>query len=273
MHEAAVERPATQASEPYQVRAVLRAMDLLDCFTPAEPEFSLAQLAERARLCSSTTYRLLQTLESRGYIEQVPQTGRYRLGLACLRLGEIAIVQLDLRERLRPFLFELRNRFRETVHLAILDSHRMEVIYVDKLDGLLPIGMMSSRIGARAPAHCTGVGKALLAYEDPAEVVAHYHEHPPTAFTPRTLTDLDRLMQHLADVRSQGFATDDVEHELDVKCVAVPVRNHTGAVACSASISGPEARMDRHIAEEQLVTDMLRLARDASRCLGYAGGE
>jgi DNA-binding IclR family transcriptional regulator len=266
------ERSATRATEPYQVRAVLRAMDLLDCFTPAEPEFSLALLADRAGLCSSTTYRLLQTLESRRYVEQDPQTGRYRLGLACLRLGEIAIVQLDLRERLRPLLLDLRNEYREAVHLAILDPHRLEVIYLDKLDGLLPIGMMSSRVGARAPAYCTGIGKALLAFTEPATIVAHYRDYPPLAYTPHTITELKRLLEHLVEIRRHGYAVDDVEHEPDVKCIAVPVYDHTRAVACAVSISGPEARMDRHIAEEQLVDRMLKLAGDASSRLGYSGG-
>jgi IclR family transcriptional regulator, KDG regulon repressor len=272
MQPTSLEQAGTRRSEPYQVRAVLRAMDLLDCFTPAEPEFSLAQLAERAHLCASTTYRLLQTLESRRYVEQDPQTGRYRLGLACLRLGEIAIVQLDLRERLRPLLLDLRNEYREAVHLAILDHRGMEVIYVDKLDGLLPIGMMSSRVGVRAPAHCTGIGKALLACADPAAIVAHYRDHPPRAYTPRTITDSNRLLEHLSEVRRLGYAVDNVEHEPDVKCVAVPVYGHTGAVACAVSISGPEARMDRHMAEEQLVERMLKLAWDASSHLGYTGG-
>jgi IclR family transcriptional regulator, KDG regulon repressor len=265
-------RGGTQVSEPYQVRAVLRAMDLLDCFTPAEPEFNLAQLAERAHLCTSTTFRLLQTLEARRYVEQAPQTGRYRLGVACLRLGETAIVQLDLRDRLRALLLDLRNEYRETVHLAILDYHRMEVIYVDKLDGLLPIGMMSSRVGARAPAHCTGIGKALLAFAEPDVVVAHYRDYPLRAYTPRTITDLNGLLEHLAEIRRQGYALDNVEHEPDVKCVAVPVYDHTRVVACAVSISGPEARMDKHIAEQQLIERMLTLAQDASSQLGYSGG-
>lgn len=271
MQPTSLERAGTRGSEPYQVRAVLRAMDLLDCFTPAEPEFGLAQLAERAHLCASTTYRLLQTLESRRFVEQDPHTGRYRLGLACLRLGEIAIVQLDLRERLRPVLLDLRNEYCEAVHLAILDHHRLEVIYVDKLDGLLPIGMMSSRVGARAPAHCTGIGKALLAFAEPVAVVAHYRDYPPRAYTPRTITDLNRLLEHLSEVRRQGYAVDNVEHEPDVKCVAVPVYDHRRVVSCAVSISGPEARMDKRIAEEQLVDRMLKLASNASSRLGYTG--
>jgi DNA-binding IclR family transcriptional regulator len=271
MQATSLQEVRTTTGDAYQVRAVLRALELLDCFTPRETELNLMQLAERSMLCSSTAYRLLQTLESRGYVEQDQQTGRYRLGMACVRLGEVAVAQMDLRERLRPLLEGLRDRFGEAMHLAVLDPHRLEVIYLDKLDGLLPIGMMGSRVGARAPAYCTGIGKVLLAFANPAHVAAHYQEFPPRAFTPRTIADVDRLLEHLAEVRHQGYAVDNAEHEPDVKCIAVPIRNHTRAVVCSASISGPEVRMDRHIAEERLVEQMLSLARDASGHLGYSG--
>jgi DNA-binding IclR family transcriptional regulator len=79
----------------------------------------------------------------------------------------VVIAHWDLRDRIRPLLAELRNECRKTVHLAILDRHRMEVVYLEKMDGLLPIGMMSSHVGGRSPAHCTGVGKALLAFATP----------------------------------------------------------------------------------------------------------
>jgi IclR family KDG regulon transcriptional repressor len=243
-----LEQRGPKVAESYQVRAVLRAMDLLDTFTPVEPELGLAQLADRANLCASTTYRLLQTLESRRFVEHDPQTGRYRLGLACLRLGEVAIVKMDLRERLRPLLLELRDDYREAVHLAILDLGRMEVSYLDKLDGLLPIGM---------------------AYAGDAVVEAHYRETAPRIYTPSTIADWAALAAHLAEVRRVGYALDNVEHEPDVKCIAVPVRNHFGTVACSVSISGPEARMDKHIAEDGLVDRMLRLATEASSRLGH----
>lgn len=256
--------------ERYQVRAVRRALDLLDCFTPTRPDLTLAELAEQTGLSTSTAYRLLQTLECSDYVERDPQSGHYRLGISCLRLGGNVMAQLNLRERLRPLLTELRNEYGETVHLAVIDRTAMEVIYVDKLDGWLPIGMMSSRMGSRSPAYCTGVGKVLLAAAEPAAVREFYSEHPPRRFTPNTITDLDMLMETLASILRQGYALDDVEHEPDVKCVAVPIYDFTGLATCSVSMSGPKTRMDLHIRDEGLVERMLKLAQDASAQLGYA---
>jgi IclR family KDG regulon transcriptional repressor len=256
--------------ERYQVRAVRRALELLDCFTPTNPDLTLVELAEKTGLSTSTAYRLLQTLECCDYVERDPQSGYYRLGISCLRLGGNVMAQLNLRERLHPLLTELRNEYGETVHLAVMDRTAMEVIYVDKLDGWLPIGMMSSRTGSRSPAYCTGVGKALLATADPAAVREFYSEHPPRRFTPNTITDLEMLMETLASIGCQGYALDDVEHESDVKCVAVPVYDYTGLSTCSVSMSGPETRMDLHIRDKGLVERMLRLAQDASAQLGYA---
>ncbi len=265
-------QPEIRDGERYQVRAVHRALDLLDCFTATEPELTLLQLADQTGLSTSTAYRLIQTLEGRAFVEHRPQTGRYRLGMSCLRLGGSVMAQLDVRERLRPLLTEVRDEYGETVHLAILDRNRMEVIYLDKLDGSLPIGMMSSRVGSRSPAYCTGVGKVLLAGGYPAAIRAFYAEQGLRRYTANTITDLEALLAALDTVRCQGYGVDNVEHEPGVKCVAVPVYDYTRGVACSVSISGPEARMDKHVAEEQLVQRMLQLARDASSALGYAGG-
>jgi DNA-binding IclR family transcriptional regulator len=246
-------------------------LDLLGCFTPREPELGLVQLAERSGLSLSTVFRLLQTLEGRGYVEQDADTGRYRLGLSCLCLSETVIAQLDLRERLRPLLDELREGWRETVHLAVLDRKQMEVVYLDKLDGLLPIGMMSSRVGGRAPAYCTGVGKVLLAFAEPVQVLAFYGQHPFVRYTPRTIADVDALAASLEEVRRRGYALDDVEHEADVKCIAVPVRSHTGLVVASISVSGPRTRMDGYLAQGGLAMRMLEAGEEGSRRLGYRG--
>jgi IclR family KDG regulon transcriptional repressor len=270
MTQATVLQPTARSTRRYQVRAVRRALDLLDCFTPAEPELTLLQLAEQTGLSTSTAYRLVQTLELSDFVEHDGETGRYRLGLSCLRLGGNVMARLDLRGRLRPLLTALRDDYGETVHLAILDRSRMEIVYLDKLDGLLAIGMIS-HIGARAPAYCTGVGKALLAHVDPAVVEAFYRENPLQRYTASTITDLDVLADSLARIRDRGYALDCLEHEPDVKCVAVPVHDYTGTVACSVSLSGPEARMDQHLEQEGLLERVLGLAREASARLGYAG--
>jgi IclR family KDG regulon transcriptional repressor len=209
------------------------------------------------------------TLQNAGYVEHHSQSGRYSLGVACLDLGSVFMSQLDLRDRVLPMLETLREDSKETIHLAVLDRKKMEVIYLEKLEGLLPIGMMGSRVGGRAPAHCTGLGKCLLAYLPDAEVCDFYLSNGMRSYTDHTITDTDQLLFQLANIRERGYAVDDVEHEPDVKCLAAPVWNHRQAVVASISISGPEQRMNHLVAEGGLVERLQITAHEASRRMGY----
>jgi IclR family KDG regulon transcriptional repressor len=257
-------------SERYHVRAVERALDVLAAFSTAEPELTLTGLSSKLNLSASTTYRLLVTLQNRRYVEHNHQTGGYRLGVACLDLGAVFLSQLDFRDRVLPLLESLREECKETVHLAVLDAKQMEVIYLEKLEGLLPIGMMGSRVGGRAPAHCTGLGKCLLAYLPDSVVRQFYKTRGLRAYTANTITDVDDLLLDMAKIRERGYAVDDVEHESDVKCVAAPVWNHREAVVGAVSVSGPEQRMDQLISESKLVEKVLAAAHEASLSMGYA---
>lgn len=254
--------------ERYKIRAVDRALELLGVFSTAESELTLTELSNRLNLNPSTTYRLLVTLESRDYVEQNPESGRYRLGVACLRLGSVFLSQVDLRKRALPLLERLRDECKETVHLAILDRHRMEVVYLEKLEGLLPIGLMSSRVGGRAPAYCTGLGKSMLAYEQEEIVREFYAATGLQVYTPHTITSIDDLLRELSAIRKRGYAIDNAEHEPDVKCVAAPVWNHQHAVVGAISVSGPLERIDRLLAEHGLIEKLRETAREASTRMG-----
>lgn len=257
-------------TQRYRIRAVERALDVLAAFSADEPELTLTELSSRLNLSASTTYRLLVTLEHRRYVERNSQTGGYTLGIACLDLGTVFLSQLDLRDRVLPVLETLRQEFRETVHLAVLDRNQLEVIYVEKLEGLLPIGLMGSRVGGRAPAHCTGLGKCLLAYVPEPVVRDLYATSNMRAHTPNTITDVEELLLEMAGIREVGYAVDDVEHEPDVKCVAAPVWNHRQSVVGAISVTGPEQRMNRLIAESGLIERLLDAAREASVHMGYS---
>jgi IclR family KDG regulon transcriptional repressor len=250
---------------------VERALGLLATFSTAEPELSLTELSSRLDLSPSTTYRLLMTLQNAGYVEHHSQSGRYSLGVACLDLGSVFMSQLDLRDRVLPMLETLRENCKETIHLAVLDRKKMEVIYLEKLEGLLPIGMMGSRVGGRAPAHCTGLGKCLLAYLPDVEVRDFYLSNGMRSYTDHTITDTDQLLFQLAQIRERGYAIDNVEHEPDVKCLAAPVWNHRQVVVASVSVSGPEKRIDHLVAESGLAERLQVTAHEASRRMGYPG--
>ncbi len=130
---------------------------------------------------------------------------------------------------------------------------------------------MSSTVGGRSPAYCTGVGKMLLAHEDLEEVSRHFTRVGLERYTPHTITELEVLLQHLRKVREQGYALDLTEHEPEVRCIAVPVRNLEGRVVAAISISGPAARIDPEGEDRNLVELAQQTAHDVSLRLGYSG--
>lgn len=257
-------RKAHAANQRYHIRAVERALSLLRVFLDHDSDLSATDLSQALHLDLSTTFRMLVTLQAQGFIEQNPASGKYRLGVTCLELGSRFLRSNDIRQRALPAMDALRHRFGETVHLTILDG--TEVVYLEKLAGLHPIGFMSSRVGGRAPAHCTGVGKALLAYLPDDELRRRFPSPTLTRYTPHTITDLDQLRAELAQVRRQGYAVDRQEHEEGVKCVAVAIFDHKG-VAGAMSVSGPVERMEEHAAEG-LVEALQAAAAEISAQMG-----
>ncbi|TMB77297.1 MAG: IclR family transcriptional regulator [Chloroflexi bacterium] len=250
----------------YRTRSVERVLAVLNAFTEAGPNLTLMQVCEATGLTPSTAYRLMANLVARGYLEPGREGNAYRLGLTVIRLAGVALGQLDVRVKAAPLMDELRNRTRETVHLAALDGRH--IIYLEKLEGLHAIGLMSSRVGRTAPAHCTALGRVLLAFNP--EATEEILKGPVVAPTPRTVVDPKALRALLARVNEQGYALDLGEHEPEVRCVAAPVRNHSGAVIAAMSVSGPAQRIEPMLTEG-LVTEVVHVARAISGLLGYLG--
>ena len=250
----------------YVTRSVERALSILQLFALGEAEIGLSEISSRAGLHQSTVFRLLATLSAAGFTEQSPLTGRYRLGLSALTLGQAFLRHSDLRQIAEPALGVLRDRSGETVHLATLDG--TQVVYLEKLPGLHPIGLMSSRVGDRAPAHCTGLGKALLAHQ-PEAVLRESYRSGLTEFTPRTITRIGPLLAEMEKVRQAGFAVDDEEHEPGVVCIAASVSDSRRVVA-AISVSGPSERIREKIRRSRLPEQVLAAANDISIHLGRA---
>jgi DNA-binding IclR family transcriptional regulator len=250
----------------YNIRVLDRAIGLLSLLSEGQPQ-NLTELSAHLGIGSSSTYRLLATLASHGYIEHDRAAGGYRLGLACLELSRAYLEGSDVRRVALPVLEGLRDASSETVHLGILDQ--MEVVYIEKLQGLHAIGLMSSRVGGRSPAYCTGLGKVLLAHLDPALVRTHFSHNGLQRFTDNTITDLESLMKHLTAIRDQGYAIDNAEHEPEVRCVAAPVFDLRGAAIAAISVSGPEARLDPYGGERPLIEATVQASKDISRRLGH----
>jgi DNA-binding IclR family transcriptional regulator len=250
----------------YNVRALERGLNILRVLADGRA-WKLSDISAAAQVSNSTTFRLLSTLASFGFVERDEHTGSYRLGLACLELARAYHDASDIRRQARPVMEDLRNQTKETVHLAVLDG--WDVVYLEKLQGLHAIGMMSSSVGGRSPSHCTGLGKVLLAHLDLAEVRAHFEQTGLTCYTSTTITDVDALLSHLQQVYAQGYALDLGEHESEVHCLAVPVQGMDGRTLAAISVSGPSARIDAIAQDEGFVEAIKEAARQVSGKLGH----
>lgn len=262
-----VAEPDVAKNPRYNIRVLDRAFRILSLLADGQPRV-LAEIAECIELNTSTTFRLLSTLTYYRYLKRNEKTGQYKLGLACLELAMGYTSSDNLREVALPELEALRDETKETVHLAVLD--RMQVVYIEKIPGLHAIGLMSSGVGRRAPAYCTGVGKALLAYQNEEHVREYYRKKGFLSFTSTTITDINQLQQQLHKVRSQGYALDNGEHEDEVRCVAAPIFDREGKAIAAISISGPALRMDPITENHELIERIVDTAAKISNQLGYS---
>ncbi|MGH3387840.1 MAG: IclR family transcriptional regulator [Actinomadura sp.] len=240
------------------VRSLERAFELLEHLADADGELTLSELAEASGLPMPTIYRLMRTLVNNGYVRQQPSK-RYALGPRLIRLGERAGRLLDAWAR--PALERLVDKLGETANMAVLEGD--DVVYVAQVPSRHAMRMFTE-VGRRVRPHCTGVGKALLA-QLPAETVqAIVGRTGMPAHTPRTITDPAALAEELALVRQQGYALDDEEQELGVRCVAVPLLGSPAPAAIS--VSGPSGRMTRQVVAD-IAAFMRRTAEELTRDL------
>jgi len=252
----------------YNIRVLDRAFRMLDLLADGV-ERSLTEISEAIDLNTSTTFRLVASLEYHRYLSRDEDSGKYMLGLACLELAKAFQAGHALSRLAAPDLEALRDDIRETVHLAVLDGP--DVVYLQKLPGLHAIGFLESRVGGRLPAYATGIGKVLLAYADPAHVreLVGGSDGTLERFTPTTITDVAELMDHLAAIRERGYAFDWGEHEPDVRCVAVPVFGKDGGIPAAISVAGPANRMEPLQENWTVIDATLATAARISQKLGF----
>ncbi len=178
-------------------------------------------------------------LESSGFLN-CNASGIYHLGLACFAVGQAALGQLDIRRLSLPYLLDLNQQTRETIHLTV--RHGLTAVYVEKIDSPEHLRIHSS-IGAAVPLYCTAVGKVMLAYMPDQEREQVLRQLDLKRMTANTAGSLQELQTELQRVRKNGYACDLEEHELHIRCIAAPIRNHEGAVQSSLSITAPVVRM------------------------------
>jgi DNA-binding IclR family transcriptional regulator len=239
-----------------------RVLAVLDAFTAEQPELTLTDLARRAGLPLSTAHRLVGELAAWGALERDGR-GRYRIGLRLWEVGSLAPRSLGLRESAMPFLTDLHEVTGENVQLAVLDGR--DAVYVERLSGRGAVHVVT-RVGSRLPLHATGVGLVLLAHT-PAPFQERVLAGPLRRYTPRTVTDPERVRRTLADVRRTGVAVSDRQIELVSQSVAAPVRGRDGTVVAALSVVVPAAADAR-----TYVPAVRAAALGVSRALGQREG-
>ena len=224
------------------VQSVERAIDILESFSAEEPGLGVGELSRRVSLPKSTVFRLLTTLESRGFIAQNSETSLYHLGVKLIPLVNSVFVYSDLRRTARPHLRSLADTLEETTSLSILvDS---EIINLDQVEFRGRLVVRAGGTGNRMPFHATSAGKVIAAFLPEAEMEALLASNLP-ALTPDTITDADTLRGELMQVRSRGYATSFDEIEKGLHAISTPVCNHEGNVIACVSVSGPSYRLTR----------------------------
>lgn len=224
-----------------QVPAVGRALDILELFLDGDGMLSPPDITRKLGLPRTTVHELVSTLTARGYLVSVPdQSGRYRLGVRNYQLGSRYAEQLDLAAEGQQVALSVAQTCDETVHVALLED--ADVIYVAKVDSTHAVRMVSAA-GRRLPAHCTAVGKMLLAMLPQKALDERIPDDGPlTALTGNSITSPQELRRRLAEVRERGIAVEERESNPDVSCVAAPVRDAAGEVVAALSISVPSIR-------------------------------
>jgi len=224
-------------------KSIDRALQILELFSLEKPEWGITEISKALNIYKSNVHNVLTTLAEKGFVVKDSNTNKYKLGIKFFELGSIVIKNMDLRKIAHPYIEELSKEFNETVHLGVLDKGRVVSIEGEESDKSL---CSHIEIGKRTPLHCTAIGKAIMAYLSENEINFTIREKGLEKFTENTITTKKELENEFKKIREQGFAVDNMEHEEGVQCVAGPIRDYTGKVIASMSISGPAFRINEN---------------------------
>jgi len=247
------------------VHSLARALQLLELLANEGRELSLTEIANGLGRPKSTVHGILSTLRDYRFVDQSAQNGRYRLGIRLFEFGHKVARNWDIREIALPIMKKLNREFGEMVQLATEDAG--EVFYIEKIDSTHIIRIVSD-LGMHLPMHCTGLGKAMLAYRTPSEVKRILAQSGMRSMTNNTITDIIKMDEELANVRKQGYAVDNQEIMVGLRCIAAPIRDKNGAVVYAISAAGLAERFTGEYFES-LRDAITESAAEISRLLGY----
>lgn len=249
----------------YLIPMLERSLRALELLAQAPDGLTLAELSHQLDAPKSSVFNILATLEHHGYIRGHTGGGRVALTTKLYRVGSAAVGRLNLKDSLRPLLVTLVEQSGETANLGILDGG--EAVYIASVEGPGRVRVAVAP-GERLDLHSTALGKTLLAYQPDEQVNTLLSDRPLLARTPHTITDPAALRRELAAIRAQGFALDDEEDNLDIRCLGAPVRDDSGAVVAAVSLTTPKHRLpDSQLPERAAL--LQAFAARMSQALGY----
>jgi DNA-binding IclR family transcriptional regulator len=248
---------------------IARLFQVIEFLAASDDWVSLRTMARELHITPAAAFRILNSLKELGYIRQHSQDSKYQLTLKIAGVSAQVLEKVQLRQIAHPFLQQLTSVTNETTHLAVLDGK--EFIYIDKVDNSQAM-RMRSRVGQRGMLHCTAVGKAMLAQVSSSElsqILGSIVFHPRTN---HTITDPVQFQEQLAKIRRQGYAVDDEENEIGIRCIGSPIFDHAGRLAGALSISGWTITMT-HERLPQLAHELIQNCQGISQALGFNVGK
>jgi len=250
----------------YVIQSVANALNLLEEFKGDRDELGVTELSKRLNLHKNKIFRLLATLEAKGYIEQNKATENYRLSVKSLELGQTFIKQLGLVRQAKPFLQQIVKQCNEMAYIGLI--RQGSVVCLDVAEACQTVKVVN-RVGWSLPIHCTAIGKAQIAYVSEQELEKLGVLDSMDTFTENTIVDRAEFIRHLKEVAKRGYAIDNEEYNPGVRCVAVPVRDYTGRVVGSICVCGPSFRMTDEILKTKIIPVVKDAGEKASKRLGF----
>jgi IclR family transcriptional regulator, pca regulon regulatory protein len=239
------------------VASVGKAFAVLRSFSSERFELTLSEIAATAGLDRGTAFRLIQTLVELGYLQAVPQSRRFRLGIACLDLGYTVLSRGSLRPMAEPLLRELVPDVGDAASLGILDGG--DVVYLARVGAGLDRHKMDRRPGTRIPAYSAALGHVMLAHLSREEQIARLESRPRVKLSERTLTDLDALLARLDQVKKKGHAVSDGENAYGLRTLATPIFDAQGLVVGGLSVTVDAMRMEMVAFRDQALPRLMQV--------------
>ncbi len=246
----------------YILQSVDNALRLIDILCQVE-EVGVTELSKEMGLGKSTAFRLLTTLESRGYVRKNEENNKYRLGMKFAYIGTVVLNRVEIARYSRPFLERLTQSFNEASHLVAMEDDG-SVRFLDKVSGTSFVHM-ESFVGGKKPSYCTASGKVLLANMPAEKALAHLSNQKFEEYTEKTIIDKSKILEELEKIKLQGYAMDDEESEFGLTCYAAPIYNSSNEVIAAVSMSGPTSRMEKQ--KEERISSVIETAKKISESI------